>query len=184
MSSARSFIAIFFSPFGNLFCPAQLGKELLQKQSTFVLHKSALDLGRVIIRKRKQVVYRPARARFRVVCPEHHSLYARIYYRPGAHRARFERHEQFALPEPPAAERLARSVYRFNFGVCEGVLSFSRLLRPTETISPFLVTTAPTGTSPSAAASRASAIAACISSLSVILPLPGYEGHVIKVYVV
>lgn len=58
--SARSFIAIFFSPFGKLFCLSQVREKPLQKKGTFVLHESALDFRRVIIRKVEQVVYRPA----------------------------------------------------------------------------------------------------------------------------
>ena len=58
--SARSFIAIFFSPFGKLFCLSQVREKPLQKKGTFVLHEAALNLGRVIIRKVEQIVYRPA----------------------------------------------------------------------------------------------------------------------------
>ena len=47
------------------------------------------------------------------------------------------------------AECLAGIVYRFKLCVVKRIFAISRLFLPVATISPFLVTTAPTGTSPS-----------------------------------
>lgn len=119
-----------------------------------------------------------------VICPEHHALYARVYYRPGAHRARFERHKQLALPEPPAAERPARFVYRLYLGVGEGVFV---LFAPVSPDGDYLSVFGYHRADGHFAVRRGLSCKrdrACISSLSVILPLPVYEGHVIKVYVV
>ena len=102
------------------------------------------------------------RAGFWIFRAEDDARQMRVQNRACAHGARLERHVQRTLPQPPAAERPA--------GLADGlqlcVFPFSRRLRPRPTMRSSSVITHPTGTSPSAAASRASRSASRIIASS------------------
>lgn len=112
------------------------------------------------------------RAGFWIFRAEDDARQMRVQNRACAHGARLERHVQRTLPQPPAAERPAGLADGLQLCVGQRRFPFSRRLRPRPTMRSSSVITHPTGTSPSAAASRASRSASRIiaSSKSVHTP--------------
>ena len=107
------------------------------------------------------------RAGFWIFRAEDDARQMRVQNRAGAHGARLERHVQRTLPQPPAAERPAGLADGLQLCVGQRRFSpFSRRLRPRPTMRSSSVITHPTGTSPSAAASRASRSASRIIASS------------------
>lgn len=107
------------------------------------------------------------RAGFWIFRAEDDARQMRVQNRACAHGARLERHVQRTLPQP--ASRRASGRPRRWPPALRGpgaVFPFSRRLRPRPTMRSSSVITHPTGTSPSAAASRASRSASRIIASS------------------
>ena len=73
--------------------------------------------------QRKQVGQAAAAARLGVACAVDDPLQAAVDDGPAAHGAGLQRHEQLALPEPPAAQRLAGRINGQQLGVVGGVFA-------------------------------------------------------------
>jgi hypothetical protein len=68
------------------------------------------------------VEHRTAGAELGIARPEHDTAQAPEKDRAGAHRARFEGHEDVGAGQPPIAERGARGADREDFGVCARIV--------------------------------------------------------------
>ena len=105
-----------------------------------------------------EVVQRAQRARLGIGRAIHATPHARVNHKPRAHTAGLERHIDRAIGKAPAPKRLSGGTQP-KLGMSRGSWSSSRRLCALATISPARTTTAPIGTSPTAAAVRASASA-------------------------
>lgn len=95
----------------SLRCFRSSRKNVRSSSGAFFLHEAGNELRLMIVRQRKQVDHRAARARLRVERAEVDGFDACVDDGAGAHRARLERYIQVAAVQPPSAE-LAGTPFR------------------------------------------------------------------------
>ena len=143
-------------------------KNSLQ-QPRALLHQHAAEHVDAVIeaRQREHVGDAAGTAGARIPGPEHQPAHARVHQGGGAHHARLERHVERRIAEAVAAAQLAGRAQHTHFGVRGRVVAGDRRVagggddrhRPR-------TSTAPTGTSPFAAAARACSSAARMKAAS------------------
>lgn len=105
-----------------------LFKKFLQQPCRLLGSNSAVDCRLVSVSLFKQIDHAAARAGVFVLCAENDRWDTRIYYRPGAHRARLKRDIYRAAAQPPIADRAARFAYGLDLGMMRCVVALLALV--------------------------------------------------------